>query len=259
LRRSTTSSIDWSPRRSVIATVVPATPRIGGRVINWSTGGGVAGAELTFTGDAGATTIRTRDDGGFELAPPAPGRFTLTAVAAPGFLPYAPEFLHSTIHVALARGQVVRGITVFLFPALDYTGRVVDARGAPVPGARIRLLGTPAGEQVIVGGGLRSRARRGALADLPARPAAPVHPPVVAQHGGEPGPDRPVIGNRRVLDRGDRGVLEQVVGVAVAVDQRSRQRTQAVELLEHDVGVHAGGHALIMPPLSEVLAGVSPG
>jgi len=122
---------------------------IGGRVINWSTGGGVAGAELTFTGDAGATTIRTRDDGGFELAPPAPGRFTLTAVAAPGFLPYAPEFLHSTIHVALARGQVVRGITVFLFPALDYTGRVVDARGAPVPGARIRLLGTPAGEQVI--------------------------------------------------------------------------------------------------------------
>src|SRR5262249_37217844 len=49
----------------------------------------------------------------------------------------------------LAAGQTVRGITVFLFPALDYRGRVVDAHGAPVAGARIRLLGTPAGEQVI--------------------------------------------------------------------------------------------------------------
>lgn len=122
---------------------------IAGRVINWSTGDGVAGAELTFTGDAGASTIRSRDDGGFELAPPAPGRFTLTAIAAPGFLPYAPELLHSTVRVALAAGQTVRGITVFLFPALDYRGRVVDARGAPVAGARVRLLGTPAGEQVI--------------------------------------------------------------------------------------------------------------
>jgi RNA polymerase sigma factor (sigma-70 family) len=122
---------------------------IGGRVINWSTGGGVAGAELTFTGELGATTVRARDDGGFELAPGAPGRFTLTTVAAPGFLPYAPELLHSTVRVALAPGQIVRGITVFLFPALDYSGRVVDARGAPAAGAKIRLLGTPSGEQVL--------------------------------------------------------------------------------------------------------------
>jgi len=122
---------------------------IDGRVINWSTGDGVAGADLTFTSDSGASTIRSRDDGGFELAPQAPGRFTLTAIAAPGFLPYAPELLHSTVRVALAAGQTVRGITVFLFPALDYNGRVVDAHGAPAAGARVRLLGTPAGEQVI--------------------------------------------------------------------------------------------------------------
>jgi RNA polymerase sigma factor (sigma-70 family) len=122
---------------------------IAGRVVNWSTGDGVAGAELTFTSDAGASTIRTHDDGGFELAPPAPGRFVLAAIAAPGFLPYAPELLYSTVRVALASGQAVRGITVFLFPALDYHGTVVDARGAPVASARVRLLGTPAGEQVI--------------------------------------------------------------------------------------------------------------
>jgi hypothetical protein len=118
------------------ATVDPsdaAGGQIAGRVVNWATGDGVAGAELTFTGDAGASTVRSRDDGGFELAPPAPGRFTLTAAAAPGFLPYAPELLHSTVHVALARNQAVRGITVFLFPALDYRGRVVDAHGAPAP------------------------------------------------------------------------------------------------------------------------------
>jgi RNA polymerase sigma factor (sigma-70 family) len=122
---------------------------IGGRVINWSTGAGVANADLTFTSDGGAVTIRSRDDGAFELAPGAPGRYVLSAIAAPGFLPYAPELLHSTVHVTVARGQVVRGITVFLFPALDYHGLVVDARGAPVAGARVRLLGTPAGEQVI--------------------------------------------------------------------------------------------------------------
>ncbi|HEX4422736.1 MAG TPA: sigma-70 family RNA polymerase sigma factor [Kofleriaceae bacterium] len=134
------------------ATVEPSDAAggvIAGRVINWSTGGGVGNADLTFTSDAGASTIRTHDDGGFELAPPAPGRFVLSAIAAPGFLPYAPELLHSTVHVVLAAHQTVRGLTVFLFPALDYHGTVVDAHGAAVAGARVRLLGTPAGEQVI--------------------------------------------------------------------------------------------------------------
>ena len=122
---------------------------ISGRVINWSTGDGVAGAELTFTADEGALTVRSRDDGAFDLAPGAPGHFLLSTIAAPGFLPYAPELLHSTVRVTLARGKAVRGITVFLFPALDYRGTVVDARTRPVAGARVRLLGTPAGEQAI--------------------------------------------------------------------------------------------------------------
>jgi RNA polymerase sigma factor (sigma-70 family) len=122
---------------------------LSGRVINWSTGDGVASAELTFTGDEGALTVRTRDDGAFELAPTAPGHFTLATIAAPGFLPYAPELLHSTVRVTLMPGRVVRGMTVFLFPALDYQGSVVDARGKPVANARVRLLGTPAGEQAI--------------------------------------------------------------------------------------------------------------
>ncbi|MCW5804362.1 MAG: sigma-70 family RNA polymerase sigma factor [Deltaproteobacteria bacterium] len=122
---------------------------VSGHVINWSTGDGVANAELTFIGDGGATTVRSREGGAFELAPPAPGRYSLTTIGAPGFLPYAPELLHSTVHVELAKDRAVRGITVYLFPALDYSGRVVDARKAPVAGAKVRLLGTPAGEQAI--------------------------------------------------------------------------------------------------------------
>lgn len=124
---------------------------VSGRVVNGATGDGVAGADLTFTGEAGATTVRSGAAGEFELAPPAPGRFTLTAVSAPGFLPYAPELQHSTVHVRLAKDRAVRGITVFLFPAVDHRGRVIDERGAPVAGAKVRLLGTPAGEQAIMG------------------------------------------------------------------------------------------------------------
>jgi RNA polymerase sigma factor (sigma-70 family) len=135
--------------RATIEPIDATGGTISGRVINWSTGDGVAGAELTFTADDGALTVRTRDDGAFELAPGAPGQFLLSTIAAPGFLPYAPELLHSTVRVTLARGKAVRGITVFLFPALDYRGTVVDARARPVPNARVRLLGTPAGEQAI--------------------------------------------------------------------------------------------------------------
>lgn len=135
--------------RAIVEAGEAAGGVLSGRVINWSTGDGVANAELTFTGDEGALTVRARDDGAFELAPTAPGHFILAAIAASGFLPYAPELLHSTVRVTLMRGRAVRGITVFLFPALDYQGSVVDARGKPVPNARVRLLGTPAGEQAI--------------------------------------------------------------------------------------------------------------
>ena len=133
--------------RATVEAVAAEGGVLSGRVINWSTGEGVAGAELTFTGDGGALTIRSKDAGAFELAPAAPGAFQLTAIVSPGFLPYAPELAHSNVNVALAKGRAVRGLTVFLFPAVDYHGLVVDAAGAPVAGARVRMLGTP--EQAI--------------------------------------------------------------------------------------------------------------
>ncbi len=133
-------------RANIEATSAPGG-LVHGQVVNWSTGDGVEGAELTFVGDAGAVTVRSLANGAFELAPTAPGRFLLAAAAAPGFLPYAPE--HSRVHVAMAADREVRDITVFLIPALDYHGHVVDAAGTPVAGATVKLLGAPANEQAI--------------------------------------------------------------------------------------------------------------
>jgi RNA polymerase sigma factor (sigma-70 family) len=133
--------------RAVVETIDAPGGVLAGRVINWSTGEGVAGAELTLGGDDGAVSLRTDGDGAFELAAPRPGAYTLTTIAAAGFLPYAPEYLHSPVRAQLDRGVAIRGVKLYLFPAVDYHGRVVDGTGAPVRGARVRLLGTP--EQAI--------------------------------------------------------------------------------------------------------------
>jgi RNA polymerase sigma factor (sigma-70 family) len=135
--------------RVAVEPVVAEGGVLSGRVINWSTGEGVAAAELTFTTGSGVTTVRAGKDGEFELAPPKPGRFSLATIIAPGFLPYAPELQHSPVHIALGAKQAVRGLTLFLFPALDYSGTVVDDKGAPVSGAKVKLADPPAGEQTL--------------------------------------------------------------------------------------------------------------
>lgn len=135
--------------RAIVEDVDAPGGVIAGRIINWSTGGGVSGAELTFTSPSGATTIRSGDAGQFELAPTGPGTYSLAAIVAPGFLPYAPELEHSPVRVALASKKAVRGLTLFLFPALDYHGRVVDGAGNPIAGANVKLAAPPAGEQVL--------------------------------------------------------------------------------------------------------------
>jgi hypothetical protein len=62
-------------------------------------------------------------------------------VAAQGFFPFAPEWGFSPVQLEAAPGRHVRGIDVFLTPATELSGLVVDEDGQPVAGAQVRLLG----------------------------------------------------------------------------------------------------------------------
>jgi hypothetical protein len=121
---------------------------IDGRVINGVTHDGVPNAELTLVGDGGVSTFKTSSDGTFELTPTTAGSFTLASITAPGFLPYTSPVGVSAARVTLSRGRAVHGVTLLLYPAVDYEGLVVDARGAAVADVRVRLLGPP-GEPVL--------------------------------------------------------------------------------------------------------------
>jgi RNA polymerase sigma factor (sigma-70 family) len=122
-----------------------------GRVVNWSTGAAVAGAEVALGLDEGAaTTIATDAEGRFRYEPDRAGRVTIASITASGYLPFAPEWGHSPIELFARPGVRVKDVVIYLTPAIDYTGVVVDAAGAPVAGAKIRLIDLPAGEQELI-------------------------------------------------------------------------------------------------------------
>ncbi len=85
--------------------------------------------------------MRSDPQGAFLFRPPTDGRWQLAAVAAQGFFPFAPEWGFSPVQLESAPGRHVRGIEVFLTPASEITGLVVDEDGAPVAGADVQLLG----------------------------------------------------------------------------------------------------------------------
>lgn len=114
-----------------------------GRVLSWSTGRGVEGAELAFASGDRTASIATGAEGAFRFVPPQPGGWTLVSVLAPRFLPFAPAWGTSPVTFEARPGVVVRGVTLFLTPAIDYTAVVLDPGGARVPGAEVELLETP--------------------------------------------------------------------------------------------------------------------
>jgi hypothetical protein len=120
-----------------------------GEVLNWSSGEGVAGAEITFAIAGNAVSARADADGRFEFEPPELGVYQLATVTADRFLPFAPEWEHSPIVLTARSGVRITGILLYLVPAVDYVGRVVNAGGQPVAGARIKLVEL-AGEQRLV-------------------------------------------------------------------------------------------------------------
>ena len=124
---------------------------IEGRVVNWSSGEPVAGAEVALALDEGAaTTIATDGEGRFRYEPDRAGRVVIASITASGYLPFAPEWGHSPIELVARPGVRVKDVVVYLTPAIDYTGVVVDAAGAPVAGAKIRIIDLPAGEQELI-------------------------------------------------------------------------------------------------------------
>lgn len=122
---------------------------VSGRVINWSTGEPVADAEVAFASAHGAVTARTDERGAFALAPTTAGRFRLATLAKAGFLPYAPEWSHSPIVIETRPGLRTTGLVVYLFPAVQYTGTVVDEKKVPIANANVKMVGTPMGEQAL--------------------------------------------------------------------------------------------------------------
>jgi len=124
---------------------------VDGRVVNWSSGAPVAGAEVALALDEGAaTTIATDGEGRFRYEPDRAGRVIIASITASGYLPFAPEWGHSPIELFARAGVRVKDVVIYLTPAIDYTGVVVDAAGAPVSGAKIRLIDLPAGEQELI-------------------------------------------------------------------------------------------------------------
>jgi hypothetical protein len=121
-----------------------------GRVLDFSTGQGVPGAQVTFAGDAGSQTVASDDKGQFAFEPPAAGAYTLAVVTAAGYLPFAPDWGTSAIALTARPGLRIDDVRVYLTPSIDYVGVVVDPDGAPVAGAEVRLVGAAAGEQALV-------------------------------------------------------------------------------------------------------------
>jgi hypothetical protein len=122
-----------------------------GRVVNWGSGAGVPEAELTFISEGSSYAVISQDDGRFRFAPANAGTYVLSIITADGYLPYAPELGHSPIVFRPRMGQQVANATVYLRPAVEYLGRVVDRDEQPVAGAQIKMFGATTGDHQLVG------------------------------------------------------------------------------------------------------------
>lgn len=123
-----------------------------GKVVSRTTGYGVGGAEVTFERNGTAFVARADDSGAFRFVAEADGEWTLAAVTADGFHPFAPEWGHSPISLVARRGLRVTGLTFTLVPSLFYGGLVVSADGGAVEGADVEVVGAGTGESALMAG-----------------------------------------------------------------------------------------------------------
>ena len=111
-----------------------------GRVVSWTSGQGVTGAEMTFSRLQATYTLVTDAKGKFRFDVKEHGTYNLATVTAEGYLPYAPAWGHSPVTLTSAPGMHVKDIVVYLLPAVDYLGKVIDPEGALVERANIKLF-----------------------------------------------------------------------------------------------------------------------
>ncbi len=140
-------------------TVVPSTPHapaarapngaFAGRVVSAADGSPVPGAQLTFARAEEASSVTARSDGTFWFEARVAGRWSLAAVTAPGFLPFAPAWGASPVSLEARAGDVVHGVTITLVPEVRYQGRVIDEHDAPVAGAEVRILGERGADAIV--------------------------------------------------------------------------------------------------------------
>jgi hypothetical protein len=125
---------------------------VDGRVIDWATGEGVEGAELTLSREgAVVAALSTTAGGGFRYAPQSVEPVNVVSVTADGYLPYAPEWGHSPVVLSPSPHWHVTGVVIYMTPAIDYVAFVVDPDNRPVGGAEVRIAYLPAGEQQLFG------------------------------------------------------------------------------------------------------------
>jgi hypothetical protein len=108
-----------------------------GEVRSLETGRPIGEVQVTFIGPSGALTATTDAQGHFVLKPTTEGIYELTLMQANGFLPYSMDLGESPVELRAARGTSLRGITLWLAPAITYVARVVDESNRPIPGAEV--------------------------------------------------------------------------------------------------------------------------
>lgn len=138
----------WLPTATVAED--PASPdgSLSGRVISSHDGVAIAGAELVFIHEGTSTSVSTGADGTFSLRVSEPGRYVLSVASAEGYLPFAPEWGHSSVAFEAAPERRVEGAEIHLTPLLAQVVEVVHDE-APVEGAAIRLMGADSGERTM--------------------------------------------------------------------------------------------------------------
>ena len=94
--------------------------------------------------------MRSDEQGRFTLSPEVPGAYQLATLTAERYLPYAPEWGHSPWVVALSAGRRVTGVTLYVSPEVEYSGRVTTPDGKPATGATVRLLGLRSADQALL-------------------------------------------------------------------------------------------------------------